>query len=256
MTSEAEPQASPGVSNKKDMPILEHIRELRKVIIASIIAFIISCVASFILSKQIIGLFTEPFARIDSLVEKTLVVSSIAEGFIAQLKITVIGGFIMSMPIHIFGIIRFVFPGLSAREKRIVMSFLVFSLILIIAGAWMVYFKLIPLAIGFLTNPYFVPGTVGFLLNYQTNIFYLLSFMLWAVLTLQLPLIMEILLAMNVLKRRQVWKATRFIVVGCFLLAAIVTPPDIASQMGVAIPLVCFHFFALLIAKVFKFGEG
>ena len=244
------------MSAQKDMPILEHIRELRNVIITSIIAFVIACVAAFAFSKQIIGIFTEPFARIDSLVEKTLVVSSIAEGFVAQLKITVIGGFIMSMPVHIFGIIRFVFPGLSTREKRIVMSFLVFSLILIIAGAYMVYFKLIPLAINFLTNPYFVPATVGFLLNYETNIFYLLTFMLWAVLALQIPLVMEILLAMNVLKRRQVWKATRFIIVGCFILAAIVTPPDIASQIGVVVPLVCFHFLALLIAKIFKFGEG
>lgn len=243
-------------ADKKDLPILEHIRELRNVIITSLIAFAVACAVSFTLSKQIISIFTEPFTRVDSLVEKTLVVSSIAEGFIAQLKITVIGGFIISMPVHIFGIVRFVFPGLTAREKRIVMSFLVLSLILIIAGSCMVYFRLIPLAIRFLTNPYFVPGTAGFLLNYQANIFYLLAFMLWAVLALQLPLIMEILLAMNVLKRRQVWKATRYIIVGCFILAAIVTPPDVASQIGVAIPLVCFHFLALLIAKIFKFGEG
>ena len=243
-------------TGQKDMPILAHIRELRNVIITSIIAFVIACIVSFTLSKQIISIFTEPFTRIDSLVEKTLVVSSIAEGFVAQLKITVIGGFIVSMPVHIFGIIRFVLPGLSVREKRIVISFLFFSLMLIVTGAYMVYFKLIPLAIGFLTNPYFVPGTVGFLLNYQTNVFYLLSFMLWAVLALQIPLIMEILLVMNVLKRRQVWKATRFIIVGCFILAAIVTPPDIASQIGVAVPLCCFHFLALLIAKIFKFGEG
>jgi len=243
-------------SGKGDMPILEHIRELRNIIITSIIAFAVACVVSFVLSKQIISIFTEPFTQIDSLVDKTLVVSSIAEGFVAQLKITVIGGFVISIPIHIFGIIRFVFPGLSIREKRIVVLFLVFSLVLILIGAYMVYFKLIPLAINFLTNPYFVPGTVGFLLNYGTNIFYLLAFMLWAVLALQIPLIMEILLAMNVLKRRQVWKATRFIIVGCFILAAIVTPPDIASQAGVAVPLVCFHFLALLIAKIFKFGEG
>ena len=242
--------------NKKDMPILEHIRELRSVLIASIIAFVISCVVAFFLSNQIISVFTEPFTRIDSLVEKTLVVSSIAEGFIAQLKITVISGFILSLPVHIFGIIRFVFPGLTVREKRIVISFLVLSLVLIVAGAYMVYFKLIPLAINFLTNPYFVPATVGFLLNYYTNIFYLLSFMLWAVLALQLPLVMEILLAMNVLKRRHVWKATRFIIVGCFILAAIVSPPDIVSQIGVALPLICFHFLALFIAKIFKFGEG
>ena len=243
-------------SDEKEMPILEHIRELRNVIITSMIALVIACAVAFTFSSQIIRIFTEPFTNIDSLVEKTLVVSSIAEGFVAQLKISTIGGVILSMPVHIFGIIRFIFPGLTTREKRIVMSFLIFSLILIVAGAYMVYFKLVPLAIGFLTNPYFVPRTVGFLLNYQTNIFYLFTFMLWSVLTLQLPLIMEILLVMNVLKRRQVWKATRYIIVACFIIAAIVTPPDIISQLGVALPLICFHFLALFIAKIFKFGEG
>lgn len=243
-------------SDKKEMPILEHIRELRNMLITSLVAFFIACVTAFIFSNQIINLFTQPFAGVSSVGDKTLVVSSIAEGFVSQLKITVIGGFILSMPVHIFGIVRFIFPGLTKKERRIVLFFLTFSFILIVAGTYLVYFRLVPLAIRFLTNPYFVPKTVGFLLNYQTNIFYLMTFMLWAVLALQLPLIMEILLVMNVLKRRQVWKATRYIIVGIFVLAAIVTPPEITSQLGVALPLIVFHFLALLVAKIFKFGEG
>ena len=189
------------------------------------------------------------------MVDKSLVVSSIAEGFISQFKISAISGFILSLPVHIFGIIRFIFPGLTSREKKIVMFFLVFSLIFIAVGAYMVYFMLVPIVINFLTAPQFIPESVGILLNYQTNIFYLFSFILWAIFALQLPLIMEILLVMNVLKRRQVWKVSRFIIVGIFILSAIITPPDIASQMGVALPLIFFFFLALLIAKIFKFGE-
>jgi len=243
-------------ASKNDMPILEHIRELRNVIISSLIAFFIACVAAFFLSGYIIDLFTRPFNMVDSLMEKTLVISSIAEGFVTQLKITVISGFIISMPVHIFGIMRFIFPGLTSRERRLVLFFLFFSLVLIVAGSYLVYFRLVPLAINFLTNPYFIPKTTGYLLNYESNIFYLLSFILWAVLALQIPLVMEILLAMNVLKFRQVWKATRFIIVGIFIIAAIITPPDVPSQLGVALPLLCFHFIALLIAKIFRFGES
>jgi sec-independent protein translocase protein TatC len=242
-------------SPEKAMPVLEHIRELRNIIIISLVAYAAACVAAFIFSNRIISLFTEPFGAVGSAIDQTLVVSSIAEGFIAQLKITVIAGLIISLPVHIFGIIRFVFPGLTVREQRIVMSFLIFSLILIVIGAYLAYFKIVPLAIGFLTNPYFVPRSVGFLLNYQTNIFYILSFILWAVLALQAPLIMEILLVMNILKRRQVLRASRFIIVGIFILAAIITPPDFVSQLGVALPLMFFYFLALLIAKIFKFGE-
>ncbi|QQO10001.1 twin-arginine translocase subunit TatC [Breznakiella homolactica] len=238
------------------MPVIEHIRELRNSIIVSLVAFLIACVVSFIFSDHILSLFTAQFQSVGSVVEQTLVVSSIAEGFVAQLKMTVIAGFIISLPVHIFGIIKFVFPGLTTRERRIVMSFLVFSLILIVVGSYLAYFKVVPLAVAFLTNPYFVPEGVGYLLNYQTNIFYVFSFILWSVLALQTPLLMEILLIMNVLKRKQVLKASRYIIVGIFIVAAIITPPDFVSQLGVALPLVFFYFLALLIAKIFKFGEG
>jgi sec-independent protein translocase protein TatC len=241
---------------EKAMSIIEHIRELRNSLFVSLIAYVIACIVCFIFSKRIITLFTDQFNDVSSMVDKTLVVSSIAEGFVAQLKITAIAGLILSLPVHIFAIVKFVFPGLTTREQRIVMSFLIFSLFLIIIGAYLAYFKIVPLAIRFLTNPYFVPKSVGFLLNYQTNMFYVLSFILWAVLALQAPLLMEILLVLNILKRKQVLYASRYIIVGIFILAAIITPPDFVSQLGVALPLMFFYFLALLIAKIFKFGEG
>lgn len=241
---------------RKEMPVIEHIRELRNTILVSLVAFAVACVIAFTFSNQIIKLFTEPFSGIDSMVDKTMVVSNIAEGFLAQLRITVIAGLILSLPFHIFGIIRFVFPGLTSRERRIVMIFLVVSLVFIVVGSYFVYFMLVPLVIDFLTRPYFVPHTVGVLLNYYNNIFYILTFILWAVLALQAPILMEILLILNIIKRQQVWRALRFIIVGIFILAAIVTPPDIISQLGVALPLIAFFFLALFIAKVFKFGEG
>jgi sec-independent protein translocase protein TatC len=96
---------------------------------------------------------------------------------------------------------------------------------------------------------------VVFLLNYQANVFYILTFILWAVLAFQFPLLMEILLVMNILKRKQVLRASRFVVVGIFIISALITPPDFISQLGVALPLMFFYFLALLVAKIFKFGE-
>ena len=235
---------------------MEHIRELRNIFLTSLVALVIGVIIAYFFANEIIVIFTRPFGNIDSMLEKTLVVSSIAEGFVSQLRISAIAGLILSMPVHIFGVIRFIFPGLTPREKRITLSFLIFSLILIVVGAYFVYFMLIPIAIDFLTKPYFIPATVGFMLNYQTNVFYLLSFILWAVLALQAPLIMEILMVMNILKRRQVWRATRYIIILIFLASAIVTPPDLMTLFGVALPLIVFYFLALLVAKIFRFGEG
>jgi len=233
-------------SNQKEMPILEHIRELRNIILASLLAYAIACVVAFIFSNRIISFFTEPFRTVESLVNTSMVVSTIVEGFATQIRITVIA----------FGIIRFVFPGLTAREKRIVMTFLIVSLILIVVGSYFVYFMIVPIVISFLTGPYFVPGNVGFLLNYQTNIFYLLTFILCSVLAFQTPTIVEILMILNILERRQVWRACRYIIVGIFIFSAIITPPDFISQLAVALPLTALFFIALLLAKIFKFGES
>lgn len=239
----------------KVMPLIEHIRELRNLILVSMSSFIVCTIAAFIFSDKIIGLFTRQFDAVSSAVESKLVVTTIIEGFSSQIKIAVYAGLILSSPVHILNTLRFVFPGLEKRQRRAIIWFLFASLVLIALGAYLAYFRIVPLAIGFLTNPYFVPKNVGYLLSYQTNIFYVFSFILWSLIALQMPLVMEILLMMNILKRKAVFKASRFIIVGIFLLAAIITPPDFISQLGVALPLTALYFLAILIAKIFKFGE-
>ncbi|HWR11015.1 MAG TPA: twin-arginine translocase subunit TatC [Rectinemataceae bacterium] len=248
----AREETNPG----KVMPFIEHVRELRKLILISMVSFLGCAIVSFMFSEKIIGIFTRQFNNVSSAVESKLVVTTIIEGFSAQMKIAVYAGLILSSPIHIFNLLRFIFPGIEKRHQRVILWFLFASLILIVFGAYLAYFRIVPLAIRFLTNPYFIPRNVGYLLNYQTNIFYVFSFILWSVIALQTPLIMEILLMMNVLKRKSVFKASRFIIVGIFILAAIITPPDFISQLGVALPLTVLYFLAILIAKIFKFGEN
>jgi len=238
------------------MPLIEHIRELRNSILVSLAAFLVACVVAFVFSDTVISIFTRQFNAVNSVVEKKLVVTSIAEGFIAQVKMSAIAGLILSLPFHIFGLVKFIFPGLETKQRRIILLFLIASSLLIIAGTYFAYFKIVPLAVAFLTNPYFVPDGVGFMLNYQLNVFYVLSFILWAVLALQTPLFLEILLMMNVLNRKKVFAASRYIVVFIFLFSAVLTPPDFISQLGVALPLTFLYFLALLVAKLFKFGEG
>lgn len=238
------------------MPVMEHIRELRDCILVSLVAFVACSVVAFIFSDKIIGLFTRQFDAVMSAVGKQLVVSNIVEGFVVQMKVSVISGFIISLPIHVFNVLRFVFPGLTDRQRRMILAYLVASLGLIVLGAYIAYFKIVPLAIGFLTDPYFVPKGVGYLLNYQQDIFYVFDFILWSVAALQTPIILEVLLQMNVLKRKAVFQASRYVVVGIFIVAAIITPPDFISQLGVALPLTVSYFLAILIAKICKFGEG
>ncbi|PKL09477.1 MAG: twin-arginine translocase subunit TatC [Spirochaetae bacterium HGW-Spirochaetae-7] len=240
----------------KMMPFIGHVRELRSCIIGSLVVYVACAIGAFVFSDSIIGLFTRQFNIVSSSVESSLVVTTIVEGFTAQIKISAIAGFIISLPVHLFNLLRFIFPGMAKKNRRIILIFLLLSFCLIVFGAYVAYFKVVPLAIGFLTNPYFVPDGVGYLLSYQANIFYVFSFILWSLAALQLPLVLEILLMLNLLNRKAVFRASRFIIVGIFLISAIVTPPDFISQIGLALPLTALYLLAILIAKIFKFGEA
>ncbi len=242
---------------EKVMTVLDHIRELRNRVLFSMVALVVGFILAFIFSDRILALFTQPFIAVPSAVDKKLVMHSISEGFTTQVKIAAFAGLILSMPVHVFNLVGFIFPGLNRRQRGLMLVLLAASLLLIACGVYIGYFNIVPLAIAFLTNPYFMPPGVGLLLNYETNVFYVLTFMLWSVLALQTPLVLEVLLIMNVLNRKQVLKASRFVIVGIFIFSAIVTPsPDFISQLGVAIPLTILYFLAILIAKIFRFGEG
>lgn len=241
----------------REMTILDHIDELRKRFIGSLLAFLACTIVALVFYHQIISLFTAQFESIQNGMGATLFANSIAEGFLVQLKTAAIVGLIASLPVHLFNIIRFVFPGIDAKYRKVILAGLAASFVLAVFGGYLAYFRIIPFSIRFLTNSVFVPDGVGVLLNFQQGITYVLSFLLWAIITFQAPLVLEILLALNVLNRKAVLKSSRFVIVGIVVLAAVITPSvDPVSQLSIALPLVVLYFAALLFAKLFKWGEA
>jgi len=241
----------------KEMTILDHIAELRNRFFVSLISFVVATIVALVFYKYIINLFTVQFESIKSGMGTALFANSIAEGFIVQLKTAAIFGVILSLPVHVINIVQFVFPGIDKKYRKIIVIGLVISFFLAVLGGYLAYFRIIPFSINFLTNSIFIPNRVGVLLNYQQSIGYVLSFLLWSIITFQAPLVLEILLALNVLKRKAVFKASRFVIVGIVTLAAIITPSvDPVSQLSIAAPLVALYFLAILVAKILKWGEG
>jgi len=241
----------------KEMTILDHITELRNRVLVSLLFFVIGTVVAFIFYGKLIALFTVQFDSVKSGLDMTLFANSIAEGFLVQLKTAAIFGLIFSLPVHVINIVQFVFPGIDQKYHKIIVAGLLASFFLAAFGAYLAYFRIIPFSIRFLTNNIFIPNRVGVLLNYQQSIGYVLSFLLWTIITFQAPLVLEILLALNVLQRKAVLKASRYVIVGIVVLAAVITPSvDPVSQLAIAAPLVALYFLAILVAKIFKWGEA
>lgn len=240
------------------MTFLEHLRELRRRIIVSMIAILCAAIVSYIFFDYIVTFLFTPFKEIDALSsrEDILFINTIFEGFMVRLRVAILSGIIFSLPVHVFNIIKFVLPGLTEKEKKIILVSLIASFCLIAFSFYYGYFNVIPISIGFLSSSGFIPEDVGLLLNYGKNIFVIFQFLMITVILFQLPIILEILMIMNVLSRKALLKASRFVVVGIFVLSAIVTPPDFVSQISLAFPLVGLFFLTILIARIFNFGKG
>ncbi len=246
--------------SKKDfadtnMPLLEHIRELRRRLLISLVFFAVCSFAAFFAFEGIVEVFLKQYAGIPSAGGANLYMTTIFEGFSVRVKLSFLAGLIFSLPVHFYNAVRFIFPGLLPREKRIFVVSLFASFILIAVSAYFSYFKLIPFSISFLTNKSFIPGDVGLLLNYGRNIFYVFSFILWSVVAFQSPIVLMVLMALGLVKRKTVFRLSRYVIVGIFVVAAAITPPDFISQLAVALPLVLLYFLAILLARILRLGE-
>ena len=245
--------SNPGVTR---MPFTEHLRELRVRLIVSLTAATCFAAAAFALYRPIVSFLFVPFESVEGIGESALFIQTIFEGFLAKVKLSFLIGIIISSPVHLYNVIRFVFPGLITKEKKIISVGLIVSFLLIAGGFYYGYYQIIPLSVRFLTGSGFVPDGVGMLLNYQKNIFYILQFILAFVVAFQTPVMLEMLLAMGAVNRKALLKASRYIVVGIFVFAAVITPPDIVSQASVALPLIVLYFLTIFVARIFRFGES
>ena len=246
----------PSKEFKGEMPFLEHIREFRKRLILSIIAFFLTTLLAFVFYEHIIFLLKEPFKKIESSGNATLFMHSILEGFFMKIKVSLMAGIVASFPVHVYNLVRFVFPGLKRKERIVVGWMLLFSTFLILGGATFSYKKIIPISVEFLSSSAFRPEGVGTLLNYGQNIFYIFQFFIFSLLLFQLPILLNVLLLLNIVSRETLWKSSRYIIVGIFIVSAFLTPPDPISQLSIALPLIILFYLSLFMAKIFRWGRS
>jgi sec-independent protein translocase protein TatC len=239
------------------MTFMDHVRELRRRLIGSLTAIFIMAVAAFVFYQPIISILFAPFAALtQSHGDHVLYANSLFEGFVIKLQISFISGVILTLPVHLYNIIRFIFPALRANEKKIIVVSLASSFFLVVLAIYYGYFQIIPVSISFLTSNDFIPKNVGLLLNFESNIFFILQFLLVAVAIFQTPILLELLMIMKIVKRKALLRSSRFVIVGIFIVSAAVTPGDIViTQLVMALPMILLYFLTILVAKIFKFGE-
>ncbi len=227
------------------MPFLDHLEELRWRIIKVLIALVIASIGSYIVSDYLFQWLRWPLERAipDGSIDLNFL--KVGEGFTVRIKLSILMGIFISIPVTIYQIWRFVMPGLYQKERKIVVPLVASSSFLFLLGAAMCFIWVLPITINFLLG--IAPEDVKPVLTINEYV----NFVMWTTLAygvvFQLPIVALFLGKLGLVNARLLGKGRRYAVVGIAALAAIVTPPDIFSMALMGLPLYLLYELSILI---------
>ncbi len=243
--------------NDKPMPLMDHLKELRQRVLWSVGAFILCFAVCYYFAQQIYGFLAQPLADILAAQpggsERRMIYTALYEAFFTYLKVAFFGAVFFSFPMWATQLWLFVAPGLYRSEKKAILPFLVASPFLFVLGAALVYYFIFPLAWQFFISFETPPGSGGIPVQLEAKVGEYLSLVMHMILAFgvafQLPVLLTLLVKVGILNVETLQKGRRYAVVGMFVVAAIITPPDIISQIGLAIPLIALYEISILAAR-------
>jgi len=222
-----------------EAPLIEHLIELRSRLIYCVLGFGAAFIVSFYFSKEILYLLTLPFVW-GTGQKADLISTQLLGVFLVKLKIAAFGGLFIGFPLIATQVYRFVAPGLYKTEKQAFLPYLIATPVFFILGAALVYFFLLPVAVRFFT---ILAGDSGVALmpDVQGYLDFVIMLILAFGLCFQLPVILTLLGQIGVVSYEQLKSGRKFAIVGVFVVAAVLTPPDPISQIAMAVPLMALY---------------
>jgi sec-independent protein translocase protein TatC len=232
-------------------PLLDHLIELRNRRVKCVIALGIAFAVSLYFADAIFAILVRPLAQAFPAGEGKLVYTKLYEAFFVEIKVALFAGFFVSFPIIANQLWGFIAPGLYAREKKAFLPFLVATPVLFAAGASLAYFIVMPTAfkwfIGFQGEAGGIPQEALPAMGDYLDL--VMHFVLAFGISFLLPVLLLLLNRAGLVTREQLKRARRYVIVGIFVVAAVATPPDVISQLILAIPLILLFEGSLLLMR-------
>jgi sec-independent protein translocase protein TatC len=240
----------------KPMPLLDHLIELRRRLIWSAVAFLICFMIAYYFSSGIYYFLAEPLAAVlreQGNPDPHLIYTQLYEAFFTKIKVAFFGGAFVAFPVVATQIWLFVAPGLYRSEKRALLPFLAATPILFLLGAALAYYFVFPFAWRFFASFQTATGGGGMPIELLPRVSEYLDLVMKLIfafgITFQLPVALTLLAKVGIVSSAQLRKFRRYAYVGMFIIAAILAPPDVITQTGLALPLIALYEISILSAR-------
>ncbi len=247
LVSRRRAQTEPGSNASDPLPLREHFRELRSRVMISMVALLIGSAICFYFYEEILTLLIAPARKVAG-DDVSIIYTEVTELLSTTVKVSLLGGLVLALPVILYHVVRFVAPGLTPKERRILFSFLPAALLAFVGGMAFGYFVMIPPALKFLLT--FGGDVAEPLIRISNIVNIMIRLLFWLGIAFETPLVMYVLATLGIVNARGFSRFRRLWLVVSFIIAAAITPTiDPLNQAIVAGPLIVLYELGVLLAR-------
>jgi len=229
-------------------PFTSHLKELRDRLVVSLIGLGIAFIVTYSVKERIFHFLMRPFIEVMP-PQSSFIFTSITEAFITYFKVSIVAALFLASPLILYEVWMFVAPGLYEKEKRYIAPFIIFGSVFFLGGALFCYYVTMPVVYHFFVS--YAGKMIVPMPSLRDYMSLTLKMLVIFGLIFQMPLVAYCLARAGIINYRALSKKRRYAILGIAVLSAIITPPEVSSQLLMALPMYGLFELSVLIAKVF-----